>query len=109
MRFLLLAALAVALLTGSAEAYRIIGAGVDSCGTWTADRRQGGSSSSALQDEQWILGFLAGVAEGTEEAEDPLNAVDAMAIWAWMDNYCGSHPLDKIADAGQAFVREHPR
>jgi hypothetical protein len=75
-----------------------------SCGTWTADRRQ--RSGGALQDEQWVLGFLSGVGY---EGYDPLNGMDAEGVWAWIDNYCREHPIEQIIAAAEAFKSAHPQ
>jgi hypothetical protein len=107
MRFLLPAALAVALMIGhSASAYDLIGAGTASCATWTAHR----SPKGDFQDEAWILGFLSGVGYmGSHETVDPLHGVDAEAVVAWVDRYCRTHPLEMVVGAGSAFVFAHPR
>jgi hypothetical protein len=107
---LAVAMLAPALLISSAEAaqpgeYRAIGVGNISCGSWTALRRQG----QASLPEQWILGFLSGIGYDSTGRDDPLNGVDADAVWAWMDNYCHGNPLDHIATAAAAFDAIHPR
>jgi hypothetical protein len=107
--FLLCAALAVALMSGSAEAqqgeYSMIGQGTLSCGTWTAYRR----NQSALGIQQWVLGFLSGVGFASAQfGRDPLNEVDAQGVWAWVDNYCQSYPLNRIVDAAMTFARTHP-
>jgi hypothetical protein len=109
--------LATALVCGDAapaRAYRSIGSGTESCGSWTASRREvdpGRSvtpgSQAALQEMQWVLGFLAGVGYGSVDL-DPLNNVDAQGVWAWVDNYCQAHALEKIREAAQAFVNAHP-
>ena len=93
---------------GAAHAYTAIGAGTDACETWTADRRQP-LGSGALQDEQWVSGFLSGIGYEGEEVIDPLVGLDAQAVWAWVDDYCQAHPLEKIAAAAEAFSYEHPR
>ena len=101
--------LAIALMTGSANAqgFATIGAGTDSCGSWTALRRQ--SEFAAVQPAEWILGFLSGVGfRGVPGRDDPLNNVDARAVWAWVDNYCLAHPLENIEQAGAAFFDAHP-
>jgi hypothetical protein len=117
MRFLLPAALAIALLMSSfavqaglpapgVRSYAVIGYGLDSYGTWTAARR----NHQDFGPKIWILGFLSGVGflGFWQEGINPLNGLDAEAVLAWMDNYCQKHPLVLIADAGEAFVREHP-
>jgi hypothetical protein len=108
---LAMAILAVAALISSAEAvqpgnYNLLGTGTISCGSWTALRRE----RQASLPEQWILGFLSGVGyEGLDRGDNPLNGVDADAVWAWMDNYCQANPLDGVAKAGSAFDTTHPR
>jgi hypothetical protein len=102
--------LTAALLISSAEAaqpgnYNLLGSGTISCGTWTVWRRVGRASLP----EQWILGFLSGVGYEGGGGDNPLNGVDADAVWAWMDNYCRANPLDHVANAGAAFFATHPR
>jgi hypothetical protein len=104
------AILTTALLISSAEAaqpgyYNLVGMGTISCGTWTALRRQG----RAQLPEQWILGFLSGVGYESGGRSNPLNGVDADAVWAWMDNYCHANPLVSISKASAAFDATHPR
>jgi hypothetical protein len=108
MRLALPAVLAAALV-GSAPAigYNMIGSGTDSCGTWTALRHQ--SEPAAMQPGQWILGFLSGVGYMDLGELDPLNRMDARAVWAWVDDYCLTHSRESIARAGAAFVTAHPR
>ena len=97
MRFLLPAALAAVLVTGSVEAQEVdsVGVGASACGSWAAGRSDG--------REVWILGFLSGVGFATDET-DPLNGLAPKAVWAWMDNYCRTRPLEKIEKVGEAFV-----
>jgi len=87
--------------------YQAIGSGAKaSCGTWTEMRR----NSQASDYEQWLLGFLSGVGwtHGTFHY-NPLNGLDANAVWRWMDNYCQASPLNLIHDGAVAFVDVHPR
>ena len=83
----------------------LIGAGMSSCEIWTADRTA--RNVDAVQDEQWVVGYLSGVAIWTPDL-NPMKGVNAQAVWAWMDNYCREHPLVAIKDATSAFVEEHP-
>ncbi len=107
-RFLLPAALAVALLTGSVEANAVvtIGEGLQSCGSWTAARRD----RQSFGVETWIFGYLSGAAFAlADEGYDPVRGTDGAGILAWIDNYCLAHPLEPFAVAGGAFVVAHPR
>lgn len=92
----------------AAEKFTLIGAGVSSCGTWTADRSSPNGNGAALQDEQWVLGFLSAFGFANPTA-NPLGGLDADAVWGWFDNYCRDHPLVKISQASYAFYLEHPR
>lgn len=85
--------------------HTIQGAGTASCGTWTASRRAGGDP--ALQVQQWVSGFLSGegmAASGT----DTLDGVDPDGLYAWVDNWCATHPIEQIITAAIAFYRFHP-
>ena len=107
---LLLAALASAHMTGAAIAegqFSYIGLGDSSCGTWTAARRRG----IAFGYEQWIVGFLSGFADASVSSGgrlDLLQRTDANGVWAWIDTYCQSHPIELIVRAGEAFVIAYP-
>jgi hypothetical protein len=106
--FLIFFVLAAWCLGDSAEAAqaKIIGHRTLSCGWWMPNRRD----RSARVSEQWILGFLSGVAYvGGDAKLNPSNGVDAYGVWAWSDNYCLAHPIDQIEKAAVAFVDAHPR
>jgi hypothetical protein len=105
MKRVLVLAIFVAYATETWGQNAIIGAGLDSCGTWTFERRTP-SLAGALQDGQWVLGFLSAV--GFAGALDPLRGVDARGVWAWIDNYCQANPLKNLTDAAIAFMSAHP-
>ena len=114
-------ALAAVLMTGDATAARdraIMGSGVGSCGNRTANRRGYGLGRSFIkgsqahqQQTQWVLGFLSGFAMNPtpDSSFDPLRNVNAAGVFAWIDNYCSTHPLETIADAAAAFAVARPR
>lgn len=89
-----------------ATGYMLIGAGVSSCGAWTADRRNRGASEIA--DTEWVLGFLSGIGYAGENM-NPLEKMDSDGVGAWIDNYCSSRPINTIVQAAKAFQKEHPR
>ncbi len=92
---------------GQALAYHEVGAGVDTCASWTSDRQTPGGAP-ALQDEQWVLGFLTGIGFAGPDQDDPLNGMDAQGVWEWIDSYCKQHPSDKMVTAARAFFKSHP-
>ena len=93
----------------SAQAIKGAGVGLASCGSWTAGRAQ----DTSFSEEQWVLGFLSGVAAtgsiaGAPEL-DPLAGIrDLQGVWAWLDNFCRSNPRATIEWAAASFVAEHP-
>lgn len=96
----------VGAVPGTASAFRIIGSGVSSCGSWTESRRYGGYDRSG--DEQWLVGFLSGIGYAGDPSDDPLGGLDAQAVWGWIDNYCQQNPTLSIEDAAKAFYHFHP-
>jgi hypothetical protein len=82
-----------------------LGQGNNTCGTWTASRR----AQMAFDLEQWTLGFLSGVGFDAVDGTDPLKLLGADVVFVWIDNYCLSHPLDRITNAATAFVSRGSR
>jgi hypothetical protein len=85
----------------------LLGPGVSSCGTWTADQRNDTNHDFYYVDEAWVLGFLSGIGVGDPNS-NPLRGLDSNAVTAWIDNYCQAHPLVAIATAAEVFAHEHP-
>lgn len=94
----------MAVMTGpqTAHAYESIGAGNVSCGTWVADHRFP-NSNKANQEEEWVVGFLTGMAY--EGDVDPLRGTDFDGVVGWIDNYCVANPVKDVLDAAAAFAR----
>lgn len=111
LRIGIIATLLACMVVGAPDAiaFTLIGNGVSSCGSWTADRREvGGNPVVTFGNHAWLLGFLSGVGyAGTDF--DPLRGLDAGAVSAWVDNYCAVRPLNDISIAAEAFVAAHPR
>jgi hypothetical protein len=87
------------------DGVQILGAGSKAtCGKWLADRQSG----NAFSVGNWALGYLSGAATFSQTL-NPLEGLDSDAVLYWIDNYCRSHPLDKLTVALRAFVDEHPK
>jgi hypothetical protein len=84
------------------QTFQLMGAGVQSCGTWIANRQLPDTTLYQISIE-WVLGFLSGA--GYSGSVDPLHGLDVNAIAGWMDSYCQAHPLEKIADAAEALAQ----
>jgi hypothetical protein len=95
----------------------VLDIGDSSCGKWIEARRVHGTLIEGMHTS-WIYGYLSAAAallagearsavffgknnKTLIEKADILSPkyIDADAINAWMDNYCGAHPLERIADA----------
>jgi hypothetical protein len=86
-------------LPSRAQDVKMIGIGSSSCGFWLELRDHRKSESA----EQWVLGYLSGAAMWTDF--DILRNVDAFGIWRWLDEYCRTHPLEKIENGLKEFVK----
>jgi hypothetical protein len=85
--------------------FTVFGNGSDSCGEWTQGRRQGVAAVS----ESWADGFLSGVNWRRMNAgmSGHLGSdTDQPGLYAWIDNYCQQHPLEKLEGAVQYLVFE---
>lgn len=108
MRILILAALLVGSVT--AHGYTRYGDGNKSCGEWTQIKKNGDSSATA----QWVLGWISAagyysVAKGIDNDSGILVTIDSAEIVAWVDDYCRLKPLNTVAHAAEAAVKELAR
>jgi hypothetical protein len=100
-------ALAVVMMPGSSFAVSMGGVGLQACGIWITDHQS--DAPEARQDEEWMMGYLSGAGKWGSTDLDPLNGMDAQAIYAWISNYCAFHPFVQIQDAANAFIHVHPQ
>ena len=95
------------LASGTAEAYRVLGAGTTKCPAWTKDRKAP-QSVDALQDANWVLGFLSGIGHKATDGDDPLKGLESQTVLTWIDTFCGAHDAADLDDAARAFYNYHP-
>jgi hypothetical protein len=94
---------ATAALAGPDTIITLFGGGLNSCGTWTAARRA--RNEAMLQLEQWVSGYLSANAVNIAlrfESKFEMNMLavtDSDAVYAAIDNYCATHPLNSVANA----------
>jgi hypothetical protein len=98
--FLLMAATVTTVAVGARQkgTYTNYGTGVSSCGRWIVE-----TGDVHFMNVNWVLGFLSGV--GYAATRD-LRETDSAGIDKWITKYCEEHPLDTVATAAQALVRE---
>ena len=110
----------------------ILGAGVQSCGTWLETRKSDlvveglvaiskvieGVGLAVVVDpdiKSWVNGYLTGIQDAGFVR--PVNDQNTMALTdrqtsdvnardVWIDNYCQANPLDNLRDAALALYAE---
>jgi len=96
------------LFSGSAAFARagvVYGAGTISCGKWQ-QYRSSDNKGNVYQTEAWVDGFLSGFNFEDGEPDFLAPKPDAIAFYAWIDNYCREKPLDEVIQATVALKKE---
>jgi hypothetical protein len=95
------------------HAQTIMGGGMRSCGDWLRFRsfesgpKNTSEVSSSYQLQAWLDGYLSGFNRAGLGGIDFLaSQPSGAALTAWVDNYCRSKPLNVLADAAEALIRE---
>jgi hypothetical protein len=85
----------------SAGTYTVFGDGNESCSTWDVDRQRNFDKT----DEQYVLGFISGLGDfqGSNSNVTLIVHADANEVFAWIDNFCQSHPAYSLAYAADRF------
>ena len=84
----------------NAKEIMVFGAGSNSCGNWLKD---GGS----VTERAWLQGYITSYNQWKLQVDDDVaKSTDASGMFAWMNNYCRSHPLDPIANAAAVLIVE---
>lgn len=85
---------------------RVLGFGTQSCGSWTANRHSTAlvSQMTEVATLGWVEGYLTAFQQALPRISPAIHESDSAGIEAWVDNYCGEHPLDSIAKAAEALV-----
>jgi hypothetical protein len=98
--------ISVAFASGAAAEHKLIyGAGTISCGEWQ-QYRSTGTKSDSYQGEAWIDGYLSGSNAAGNEVDFLAAKTSSVAYYAWIDNYCGQHPLDHLEHAVMLLAKE---
>ena len=91
------------------------GAGTVSCGEWlqfrSFEEKKGNAQLqlqvNSLRSQSWIDGYLSGVNVTSSGGPDIFaSRPNGVAMYVWVDNYCRSKPLDKIAEAADGLIKE---
>ncbi len=82
-----------------------LGVGTAPCEMWTAARK--GPRATSAKYEQWVLGYLSGVAAATRS--DFLSDRSARDIWNALDARCQHAPKDDIMNVLMQMFEERHR
>ena len=74
------------------------------CGKWVKERTDDKNSWAALINENWLLGYLSGLASANNSSF--LRDTNSDRIDFWMDSYCKSNPLDNISEGAKKLTKE---
>ena len=85
------------------QAY-VLGAGSESCGKMLSDVAE--TEEAKRLYVTWVLGFFTAASFWHRAHVDDL---DAEGIFAWMMNYCQSHPLSQVAMAASVLLLREKR
>jgi hypothetical protein len=94
-----------ALASGAAANKMVYGAGMISCGEWQQYRSTGNKPGS-YQAQAWIDGWLSASNIAGTGVDFLAPHPSSIAYYAWLDNYCGQHPLDLLVDAVRPLESE---
>ena len=110
--------LAIAIAAASAPispiyAQTIKGSGNDNCGEWlqlrqaiAAQRATESQVVTLVMEQSWIDGFVSGLNATSVYGVDLLASKPGEGMYAWVDNYCRSKPLNSVFDATLSLVTE---
>jgi hypothetical protein len=82
----------------------VYGAGMITCAEWQ-QYRSTGNKAAVAQLQAWIDGFLSGNNTASDDPDFIVPKPESFA-YAWIDNYCGQNPLNKVAQASVALKNE---
>lgn len=105
MKRAMLILISMMLMTDQVSAWHAIGPGIAfSCGAWLEARKT--PNGEAIQQEAWVTGYVSASNAFSVAAKqtDFLVGLDTPALFAWLDNYCRQHPLERLIAASDALI-----
>ncbi|MCK5499274.1 MAG: hypothetical protein KAI77_08735 [Gammaproteobacteria bacterium] len=73
-----------------------------SCGEWSDDRKNGGSSETTATS--WILGYISAYNAQTPDVYDITSGIEVGSISLSMDKFCRVFPLSHLSDGVQVLI-----
>jgi hypothetical protein len=104
-RHLLAIALVLQTSAASAGAFHVLGAGVESCGSYLNYRQIPDAEAVPMNTLAWLEGYLTAYNRYVAKGGDVLSGkVDVNSLQAWLDAYCKANPSDDIVTAAKTLV-----
>jgi len=70
------------------------------------ESNDGRGNQITYSEEVWLNGYLTAYNYWAAGSADIRKSTDAEGAYSWIDSYCAGHPLNNIADAGEALIFE---
>jgi hypothetical protein len=90
-------------LFADGQPYTVFGKGNESCGKWVQERRA--NDWATTTSESWLAGYVTAYNRWVALlGGDITHGIDLDGLLAWIDSYCGQHPLNKVSTAAEALI-----
>jgi hypothetical protein len=83
----------------------LFGAGTISCAEWQKYRASDDRPHS-YQAQAWVDGYLFGYNSALDKLDILASQLSPIPLYAWIDNYCTAHPLDRLATSAWELKKE---
>ena len=104
---LLAVALVLTASAASAGAFHVLGAGVDSCGSYLNYRQIPDADAIPMNTLAWLEGYLTAYNRYVAKGGDALaGKLDVAALQDWLDAYCKANPSDDIVTAAKTLIEQ---
>jgi hypothetical protein len=104
-QYLLAIALVMQTSTALAGAFHVLGAGVDSCGSYLNYRPIPAAEAVSMNTLAWLEGYLTAYNRYVAKGGDVLaGRVAVSSLQDWLDAYCKANPSDDIVTAAKTFI-----
>lgn len=100
----------VAVATDAAQAmdargrYTVYGSGELDCASWTREQKL--SSSLALKDQAWVLGYISAYNRWFSKERSVLGDMSESAAIDWVDSFCQANARETLNGAVESLIFE---
>jgi hypothetical protein len=88
----------------SSGKFTVLSMGTKSCGEVVADFKEDGRGK--FNNSIWVAGYITAVNEHVASRSNITAGTDPAAWDQWINNYCMAKPLESLASATAALVKE---